>query len=165
MNPYIEQVLGDLKARYPWETEFLQAVDEVLESISPLIDAEPKYKSQRILERITEPERSVMFRVPWMDDKGNFHINRGYRVQFNSAIGPYKGGLRFHPKVSLSTLKFLGFEQVFKNSLTGLPMGGGKGGSDFDPKGKSDNEVMKFCQSFMTELFRYIGADTDVPAG
>ncbi len=165
MNPYIEQVLGDLKARYPWETEFLQAVDEVLESISPLIDAEPKYKSQRILERITEPERSVMFRVPWMDDKGNFHINRGYRVQFNSAIGPYKGGLRFHPKVSLSTLKFLGFEQVFKNSLTGLPMGGGKGGSDFDPNGKSENEIMRFCQSFMSELFRHVGADTDVPAG
>jgi glutamate dehydrogenase (NADP+) len=165
MNPYITQVLDELRGRYPWETEFLQAVDEVLESISPLIDAEPKYKSQRILERITEPERSVIFRVPWMDDKGNYRVNRGYRVQFNSAIGPYKGGLRFHPKVSLSTLKFLGFEQVFKNSLTGLPMGGGKGGSDFDPNGKSENEIMRFCQSFMSELFRYVGADTDVPAG
>jgi glutamate dehydrogenase (NADP+) len=165
MNPYISQVLDELKARYPWEAEFLQAVEEVLESISPLVDAEPRYKSQRILERITEPERTVMFRVPWMDDKGNFRINRGYRVQFNSAIGPYKGGIRFHPKVSLSTLKFLGFEQTFKNSLTGLPMGGGKGGSDFDPNGKSENEVMRFCQSFMSELFRHIGADTDVPAG
>ncbi len=165
MNPYIEQVLDELRARYPWETEFLQAVEEVLESISPLIDAEPKYKSQRILERITEPERTVMFRVPWMDDKGTFRINRGYRVQFNSAIGPYKGGIRFHPKVSLSTLKFLGFEQTFKNSLTGLPMGGGKGGSDFDPNGKSENEIMRFCQSFMSELFRHVGADTDVPAG
>jgi glutamate dehydrogenase (NADP+) len=165
MNPYITQVLGELKARYPWEAEFLQAVTEVLESISPLVDAEPKYKAQRILERITEPERSVMFRVPWMDDKGSYRINRGYRVQFNSAIGPYKGGLRFHPKVSLSTLKFLGFEQIFKNSLTGLPMGGGKGGSDFDPNGKSENEIMRFCQSFMSELFRHVGADTDVPAG
>jgi len=165
MNPYITQVLGELRARYPWETEFLQAVEEVLESISPLIDAEPKYKAQAILERITEPERSVIFRVPWMDDRGSFRVNRGYRIQFNSAIGPYKGGLRFHPKVSLSTLKFLGFEQTFKNSLTGLPMGGGKGGSDFDPNGKSENEIMRFCQSFMIELFRHIGADTDVPAG
>jgi glutamate dehydrogenase (NADP+) len=165
MNPYITQVQSELKGRYPWETEFLQAVDEVLESISPLVDAEPKYKSQAILERITEPERSVLFRVPWMDDKGAYRVNRGYRVQFNSAIGPYKGGIRFHPKVSLSTLKFLGFEQMFKNSLTGLPMGGGKGGSDFDPNGKSENEIMRFCQSFMSELFRHIGADTDVPAG
>ena len=165
MNPYITQVLDELKGRYPWETEFLQAVDEVLESISPLIDAEPKYKAQRILERITEPERSILFRVPWMDDRGNYRVNRGYRVQFNSAIGPYKGGIRFHPKVSLSTLKFLGFEQVFKNSLTGLPMGGGKGGSDFDPNGKSENEIMRFCQSFMSELYRHVGADTDVPAG
>jgi glutamate dehydrogenase (NADP+) len=165
MNAYIKQVLDELKARYPWETEFLQAAEEVLESISPLIDAEPKYKAQRILERITEPERTVMFRVPWMDDKGEYHVNRGYRVQFNSAIGPYKGGLRFHPKVQLSTLKFLGFEQIFKNSLTGLPMGGGKGGSDFDPNGKSDNEIMRFCQSFMTELCKHVGADTDVPAG
>jgi glutamate dehydrogenase (NADP+) len=165
MNPYIARVQGELKGRYPWETEFLQAVDEVLESISPLIDQEPKYKSQAILERITEPERSILFRVPWMDDRGTYHVNRGYRVQFNSAIGPYKGGLRFHPKVSLSTLKFLGFEQIFKNSLTGLPMGGGKGGSDFDPNGKSENEIMRFCQSFMSELFRHIGADLDVPAG
>lgn len=165
MNSYIKQVLDDLRARYPWESEFLQAAEEVLESISPLIDAEPKYKAQKILERIVEPERTVMFRVPWIDDKGEYHVNRGYRVQFNSAIGPYKGGLRFHPKVTLSTLKFLGFEQVFKNSLTGLPMGGGKGGSDFDSNGKSDNEIMRFCQSFMTELFRHIGPDTDVPAG
>ncbi|HRY56408.1 MAG TPA: Glu/Leu/Phe/Val dehydrogenase dimerization domain-containing protein, partial [Spirochaetia bacterium] len=165
MNPYIKQVLDDVKARYPWETEFLQAAEEVFESISPLVDAEPKYKAQRILERIVEPERTVMFRVPWIDDKGEYHVNRGYRVQFNSAIGPYKGGLRFHPKVQLSTMKFLGFEQTFKNSLTSLPMGGGKGGSDFDPNGKSDNEIMRFCQSFMTELFRHIGPDTDVPAG
>lgn len=165
MNAYIKQVLDDLRARYPWESEFLQAAEEVLESIAPLIEAEPKYKAQKILERIVEPERTVMFRVPWIDDKGEYHVNRGYRVQFNSAIGPYKGGIRFHPKVTLSTLKFLGFEQIFKNSLTGLPMGGGKGGSDFDPNGKSDNEIMRFCQSFMTELFRHIGPDTDVPAG
>ncbi|MCX7025009.1 MAG: NADP-specific glutamate dehydrogenase [Spirochaetes bacterium] len=165
MNTYIKEVLDGLKSRYPWETEFLQAVEEVLESIEPLIEAEPKYKSQHILERITEPERTVMFRVPWMDDKGEYRVNRGYRCQFNSAIGPYKGGLRFHPKVQLSTLKFLGFEQTFKNSLTGLPMGGSKGGSDFDPNGKSDNEIMRFCQSFMTELFRHVGPDTDVPAG
>jgi len=165
MNPYITQVLDELRSRYPWETEFLQAVVEVLESISPLVDQEPKYKSQRILERITEPERSVLFRVPWMDDRGTYHVNRGFRVQFNSAIGPYKGGIRFHSKVSLSTLKFLGFEQIFKNSLTGLPMGGGKGGSDFDPNGKSENEIMRFCQSFMSELWRHVGADTDVPAG
>jgi glutamate dehydrogenase (NADP+) len=165
MNSYIKQVLDDLRARYPWENEFLQAAEEVLESIASLIDVEPKYKAQKILERLIEPERTVMFRVPWMDDKGEFHINRGYRVQFNSAIGPYKGGIRFHPKVTLSTLKFLGFEQTFKNSLTGLPMGGGKGGSDFDPNGKSDNEIMRFCQSFMNELYRHIGPDTDVPAG
>ncbi|TXT46179.1 MAG: glutamate dehydrogenase (NADP+) [Spirochaetes bacterium] len=165
MNSYIKQVLDDLKARYPWENEFLQAADEVLESIAPLIEVEPKYKAQKILERIIEPERTVIFRVPWIDDKGEYHVNRGYRVQFNSAIGPYKGGIRFHPKVTLSTLKFLGFEQTFKNSLTGLPMGGGKGGSDFDPNGKSDNEIMRFCQSFMSELYRHIGADTDVPAG
>jgi len=165
MNSYIQKVLEDLRARYPWESEFLQAADEVLESIQPLIEAEPKYKAQKILERIVEPERTILFRVPWIDDNGEYHVNRGYRVQFNSAIGPYKGGLRFHPKVSLSTLKFLGFEQIFKNSLTGLPMGGGKGGSDFDPNGKSDNEIMRFCQSFMNELFRHIGPDTDVPAG
>ncbi len=165
MNAYIRQVLDDLKARTPWESEFIQAAEEVLESIEPLVEAEPKYKAQHILERIIEPERTVMFRVPWMDDKGDYHINRGYRVQFNSAIGPYKGGIRFHPRVQLSTLKFLGFEQTFKNSLTGLPMGGGKGGADFDPHGKSDNEIMRFCQSFMTELSKHIGADTDVPAG
>lgn len=165
MNAYIQEVLDGLKARAPWEAEFLQAAEEVLESIAPLIERDPKYKAQRILERIVEPERVVMFRIPWIDDKGEYHVNRGYRVQFNSAIGPYKGGLRFHPKVTLSTLKFLGFEQIFKNSLTGLPMGGGKGGSDFDPNGKSDNEIMRFCQSFMTELFRHIGPDTDVPAG
>ncbi|MBP7096356.1 MAG: NADP-specific glutamate dehydrogenase [Spirochaetia bacterium] len=165
MNAYIKEVLDGLKARYPWETEFLQAAEEVLESIEPLIEAEPKYKAQRILDRIVEPERTVMFKVPWMDDKGEYHVNRGYRVQFNSAIGPYKGGIRFHPKVTLSTLKFLGFEQTFKNSLTSLPMGGGKGGADFDPNGKSDNEIMRFCQSFVTELFRHVGPDTDVPAG
>jgi glutamate dehydrogenase (NADP+) len=165
MNTYIKEVLDGLKARYPWESEFLQAAEEVLESIEPIIEAEPKYKSQRILERIVEPERSIIFRVPWIDDKGEYHVNRGYRVQFNSAIGPYKGGIRFHPKVQLSTLKFLGFEQIFKNSLTSLPMGGGKGGSDFDPNGKSDNEIMRFCQSFMTELCKHVGADTDVPAG
>lgn len=165
MNAYIKEVLDGLKARSPWESEFLQAAEEVLESITPLIEAEPKYKAQRILERIVEPERTVIFRVPWIDDKGEYHVNRGYRVQFNSAIGPYKGGIRFHPKVTLSTMKFLGFEQTFKNSLTSLPMGGGKGGSDFDPNGKSDNEIMRFCQSFMTELFRHIGPNTDVPAG
>jgi glutamate dehydrogenase (NADP+) len=165
MNAYITEVLNGLKARNPWETEFIQAAEEVLESIAPLIDKDPKYKSQRILERIIEPERSVIFRVPWMDDRGEFRVNRGYRVQFNSAIGPYKGGIRFHPRVTLSTLKFLGFEQTFKNSLTGLPMGGGKGGADFDPGGKSENEIMRFCQSFVNELFRHIGPDTDVPAG
>ena len=165
MNSYIKQVLDDLRARNPWESEFLQAAEEVLESISPIIEAEPKYKDQRILERLVDPERVILFRVPWIDDKGEYHVNRGYRVQFNSAIGPYKGGLRFHPKVTLSTLKFLAFEQTFKNSLTSLPMGGGKGGSDFDPNGKSDNEIMRFCQSFMSELFRHIGADVDVPAG
>ena len=165
MNAYIKNVLDELRTRYSWESEFLQATEEVLESIAPLIEAEPKYKAQKVLERMVEPERTIMFRVPWVDDKGEYHINRGYRVQFNSAIGPYKGGLRFHPKVTLSTLKFLAFEQTFKNSLTGLPMGGGKGGSDFDPNGKSDNEIMRFCQSFMNELYRYIGPDTDVPAG
>ncbi len=165
MNAYIREVLEGLKARAPWEAEFIQATEEVLESIAPLIEKDPKYKAQRILERIIEPERVIIFRVPWMDDKGEYHVNRGYRIQFNSAIGPYKGGIRFHPKVSLSTLKFLGFEQTFKNALTSLPMGGGKGGADFDPNGRSDNEIMRFCQSFMDELFRHIGADTDVPAG
>jgi glutamate dehydrogenase (NADP+) len=147
------------------EKEFLQAVQEVAEAVIPFMESNPKYKQARILDRIIEPERTIMFRVPWLDDEGNVQVNRGYRVEFNSAIGPYKGGLRFHPSVNLSILKFLGFEQIFKNSLTTLPLGGGKGGSDFDPKGKSDNEVMKFCQSFMSELSRHIGADTDVPAG
>ncbi|HON06815.1 MAG TPA: NADP-specific glutamate dehydrogenase [Verrucomicrobiota bacterium] len=162
---YIKEVLEIVRKRNPNEPEFLQAVTEVLESIEPAVERNKKYREGKILERIVEPERVIMFRVPWQDDKGNYQINRGYRIQFNSAIGPYKGGLRFHPTVCLSILKFLAFEQVFKNSLTTLPMGGGKGGSDFDPKGKSDNEVMRFCQSFMTELFRHIGSDTDVPAG
>ena len=157
MNAYVTRVIEDLKKRYPWEKEFLQAAEEVLESLSPVMDKEPKYEKASILERIIDPERTIMFKVPWKDDKGNYHVNRGFRVQFNSAIGPYKGGLRFHPSVNLSILKFLGFEQIFKNSLTSLPMGGGKGGSDFDPRGKSDNEIMTFCQSFMTELFRHIG--------
>jgi glutamate dehydrogenase (NADP+) len=165
MNAYVGKVIDEVKQRYPWEKEFIQAVTEVLESLSVVIEKEPKYKKYKILERIIEPERTIMFRVPWTDDKGEFQLNRGYRVEFNSAIGPYKGGLRFHSSVTLSILKFLGFEQIFKNSLTGLPMGGGKGGSDFDPRGKSDGEVMRFCQSFITELYRHIGADTDVPAG
>ena len=165
MNAYIAEVLDGLKARTPWEKEFIQAAEEVLESIAPLIEKDPKYKAQRILERIVEPERCILFRVPWIDDKGEYRVNRGYRVQFNSAIGPYKGGIRFHPSVTLSSQKFLAFEQTFKNALTGLPMGGGKGGSDFDPSGKSENEIMRFCQSFIDELYRHIGADTDVPAG
>ncbi len=162
---YVDRVLDDLKVRYAEQKEFLQTAEEVLESLRPVIDANPKYEAASLLERLVEPERIVMFRVPWVDDNGKIQVNRGYRVQFNSAIGPYKGGLRFHPSVNLSIIKFLGFEQTFKNSLTSLPMGGGKGGSDFDPRGKSDREVMAFCQSFMTELFRHIGADTDVPAG
>jgi glutamate dehydrogenase (NADP+) len=161
LNEFMQAVI----ARNPGEPEFHQAVKEVAESVIPFIDENRKYKDAKILERIVEPERVLMFRVPWMDDKGNFQINRGFRIQMNSALGPYKGGLRFHPSVYLGILKFLAFEQVFKNSLTTLPMGGGKGGSDFDPKGKSDNEVMRFCQSFMTELYRHIDADTDVPAG
>ncbi|MCH2023418.1 MAG: NADP-specific glutamate dehydrogenase [Saprospiraceae bacterium] len=161
----IDYFMDSVKAKNSHETEFLQAVHEVAEAVIPFIMENPKYASAKILERIVEPERVIMFRVPWLDDKGEVQINKGYRVEFNSAIGPYKGGLRFHPSVNLSILKFLGFEQVFKNSLTTLPMGGGKGGSDFNPKGKSDNEVMKFCQSFMTELQRHIGPDTDVPAG
>jgi glutamate dehydrogenase (NADP+) len=165
MLPVIRDVLETVQRRNPGEPEFLQAVREVLESLEPVVARHKKYADAAILERIVEPERVIMFRVPWQDDSGRIHVNRGYRVQFNSAIGPYKGGLRFHPSVNLSILKFLAFEQVFKNSLTTLPMGGGKGGSDFDPKGKSDNEVMRFCQSFMTELFRHIGPDTDVPAG
>ena len=165
MNAYIAEVLDLVARRNAGEPEFLQATHEVLETLAPVIDRHKKYKEGRILERIVEPERQLMFRVAWQDDAGRVQVNRGFRVQFNSAIGPYKGGLRFHPSVNLGILKFLGFEQVFKNSLTTLPMGGGKGGSDFDPKGKSDAEVMRFCQSFMTELYRHIGADTDVPAG
>jgi len=167
-SPYqaeIDSFMEEVKAKNGHETEFLQAVQEVAEAVIPFMDDNPKYRAHKILKRIVEPERTLMFRVPWLDDKGNVQVNRGYRVEFNSAIGPYKGGLRFHPSVNLSILKFLGFEQIFKNSLTTLPMGGGKGGSDFNPKGKSDNEVMKFCQSFMTELQRHIGPDTDVPAG
>ena len=161
----IDAFLESVKARNNNEPEFMQAVEEVAETVIPFIEDNPKYKEAKILDRIVEPERVLQFRVPWLDDNGDVQINRGFRVEFNSAIGPYKGGLRFHPSVNLSILKFLGFEQVFKNSLTTLPMGGGKGGSDFDPKGKSDNEVMKFCQSFMTELSRHIGPNTDVPAG
>jgi len=164
-SDYISRVMELVTKRNPGEPEFLQAVSEVMESLREVIDKHPEFEQSSILERIVEPERVIMFRVPWIDDKGNVQVNRGYRIQMNSAIGPYKGGLRFHPSVNLSILKFLAFEQVFKNSLTTLPMGGGKGGSDFDPKGKSDNEVMKFCQSFMSELFRHIGPDTDVPAG
>src|SRR4030066_52668 len=165
MSEYIEKILKDEKGKNPSEPEFHQAVQEVLESLELVLERHPEYRSTKILERMVEPERVIMFRVPWMDDQGEIHINRGFRIEMNSAIGPYKGGLRFHPSITLGILKFLAFEQVFKNSLTTLPMGGGKGGSDFDPKGKSDHEVMHFCQSFMTELFRYIGPDTDVPAG
>ena len=165
MRPEIKEFMEALKAKTVGESEFHQAVEEVIETVWDTYQANPKYKANKILEKMVEPERVIMFRVPWIDDKGEVQINRGYRVQFNSAIGPYKGGLRFHPSVTLGGLKFLGFEQTFKNSLTTLPMGGGKGGSDFNPKGKSDNEVMRFCQSFMTELCKYIGADTDVPAG
>ena len=165
MSEYVRTLITQVKSKNPAEPEFHQAVQEVLESLEPVLQRHPEYRSAKILERMVEPERVVMFRVPWMDDQGEIHINRGFRVQMNSAIGPYKGGLRFHPSVTLGILKFLAFEQVFKNSLTSLPMGGGKGGSDFDPKGKSDHEVMRFCQSFMTELFRHIGPDTDVPAG
>ena len=163
---YVDEVIEAVVKKNPGEPEFHQAVKEVLDSLRPVVDAnEEKYRKEALLERLVEPERVIMFRVPWVDDKGNVQVNKGYRVQFNSAIGPYKGGLRFHPSVYLGIIKFLGFEQVFKNSLTGLPIGGGKGGSDFDPKGKSDREVMAFCQSFMTELYRHIGPDTDVPAG
>ncbi|MFR3790400.1 MAG: NADP-specific glutamate dehydrogenase [Blautia massiliensis (ex Durand et al. 2017)] len=164
-NEYLLGIYEGLVQRNPEQKEFLQAVEEVLESLEPVIAAHPEYEKAGLIERMVEPERVVMFRVPWVDDNGKVQVNRGYRVQFNSAIGPYKGGLRFHPSVNLSIIKFLGFEQVFKNSLTGLPMGGGKGGCDFDPHGKSDAEVMRFCQSFMTELYRHIGPDTDVPAG
>ncbi len=165
MKDYVQSLMAEVKAKNPAEPEFHQAVQEVVESLSLVMDRHPEYRTAKILERIIEPERVLMFRVPWQDDQGNVHVNRGFRIQMNSAIGPYKGGLRFHPSVNLGILKFLAFEQVFKNSLTTLPMGGGKGGSDFDPKGKSDNEVMRFCQAFMTEMFRHVGADTDVPAG
>jgi glutamate dehydrogenase (NADP+) len=165
MTDYVSSLMAEVKAKNPNEPEFHQAVQEVLESLTLVMERYPEYRFAKILERIVEPERVIMFRVPWMDDQGAIHINRGFRIEMNSAIGPYKGGLRFHPSVNLGILKFLAFEQVFKNSLTTLPMGGGKGGSDFDPKGKSDNEVMRFCQSFMNELYRHIGPDTDVPAG
>ena len=162
---YVDQVLASVKEKNAHEPEFLQTTTEVLNSLRGVLERHPEYQKAKLLERLVEPERIVSFRVPWVDDKGEYQINRGYRVQFNSAIGPYKGGLRFHPSVNQGILKFLGFEQIFKNSLTGLPIGGGKGGSDFDPKGKSDDEVMRFCQSFMTELYRHIGPDCDVPAG
>ena len=165
MNEYVARVYAGLEARNAHEKEFLQASREVLEALSPVFDKHPEYEKAGLLERFVEPDRAILFRVPWTDDQGQVQVNRGYRVQFNNAIGPYKGGLRLHPSVNLSVIKFLGFEQVLKNSLTGLPIGGGKGGSDFDPKGKSDSEVMRFCQSFMTELYKYIGKDEDVPAG
>ena len=164
-NPYLKDLMARVEARNAGEPEFHQAVKEVLESLEPVIEKHPEYVKMGVLESLVEPERIIKFRVPWVDDKGEVHVNRGFRIQFNSAIGPYKGGLRFHPSVYEGIIKFLGFEQIFKNSLTGLPIGGGKGGSDFDPKGKSDMEVMRFCQSFMTELSKHIGADTDVPAG
>ena len=161
----VEKVIKDVEVKNPGQSEFHQTIEEVLTSLIPVLEKNPAYVDAKILDRLVEPERQIMFRVPWIDDKGEIQINRGFRVQFNSAIGPYKGGLRFHPSVNLSIVKFLGFEQIFKNSLTGLPIGGGKGGSDFDPKGKSDREIMRFCQSFMTELYRHIGPNTDVPAG
>jgi len=162
---YVDEIMGQVVTRNPGENEFHQAVREVVESVQVVLEKDPTLARAKILERMVEPERQVMFRVPWVDDQGEVQVNRGFRVEFNSAIGPYKGGLRFHPSVYLGIIKFLGFEQVFKNALTTTPIGGGKGGSDFDPKGKSDNEVMRFCQSFMNELFRHIGPDTDVPAG
>lgn len=165
MSTALTDFMNEVKAKNPAQPEFHQAVEEVVGSLLPVVDKHPEYRKANILDRIIEPERVIIFRIPWMDDNGDVHVNRGYRIEFNSAIGPYKGGLRFHPSVNLGILKFLGFEQVFKNSLTTLPMGGGKGGSDFDPKGKSDNEVMRFCQSLMSELFRHIGPNTDVPAG
>ncbi len=162
---YVQEVLERTTTRYNYQPEFCQALTEVLNSIAPAVESNPKYQKAALLERLVAPEKATVFRVPWVDDNGNVHVNRGYRVQFNSAIGPYKGGLRFHPSVNMSIIKFLGFEQIFKNSLTGLPIGGGKGGADFDPKGKSDNEVMRFCQGFMTELYKVIGPNSDVPAG
>jgi len=164
-NNYLNELMERVIQRNPAEPEFHQAVMEVLMSLDPVVEARPEYIREGVLESLVEPERIIKFRVPWEDDNGIFHVNRGFRIQFNSAIGPYKGGLRFHPSVKESVIKFLGFEQIFKNSLTGMPIGGGKGGSDFDPKGKSEGEVKRFCQSFMTELFKYIGPDTDVPAG
>ena len=161
----LKNIIQEVEKKNPGEIEFLQAVEEVLETIVDFVNENPKYDNAKIIERIVEPERVITFRVTWVDDNGDVHVNRGYRIEFNSAIGPYKGGLRFHPSVNISILKFLGFEQIFKNSLTTLPMGGGKGGSDFDPKGKSDAEIMRFCQAFMLELFRHIGPNTDVPAG
>ena len=165
MSDYVKDLIGEVKAKNPAQPEFHQAVQEVAESLALVFERHPEYRTAKILERIIEPERVILFRVPWVDDQGDVQINRGYRIEMNSAIGPYKGGLRFHPSVTLGILKFLAFEQVFKNSLTTLPMGGGKGGSDFDPKGKSDLKIMRFCQAFMSELFRHIGPDTDVPAG
>lgn len=165
MNEYLKRVIEQIEAKNPNEPEYLQAIKEVLSSVEPILDKHSEYEKQAVLERITEPERIITFRVPWVNDKGEVIVNRGFRVQYSSLIGPYKGGLRFHPSVNQSIMKFLGFEQIFKNALTGLPIGGGKGGSDFDPKGKSDNEIMNFCQSFMTELYRHIGQDVDVPAG
>ncbi|MGL5694238.1 MAG: NADP-specific glutamate dehydrogenase, partial [Peptostreptococcaceae bacterium] len=165
VRDYVSNVIAKVKDRNRGDEEFHQAVEEVLHSLEPVLVKNPEYVSERVLDRLVEPERQIMFRVPWVDDEGNVQVNRGFRMQFNSAIGPYKGGLRFHPSVNASIVKFLGFEQIFKNSLTGLPIGGGKGGSDFDPKGKSDREIMRFCQSFMTELYRHIGPDVDVPAG
>ena len=164
-NSYLINLLETVKKRNRGESEFIQAVTEVIETLEPVIERRPDFVKAGVLERLVEPERQIIFRVPWVDDNGNVQVNRGFRVQYNSAIGPYKGGLRLHPSVYLGIIKFLGFEQVFKNSLTTLPMGGGKGGSDFDPKGKSDGEIMRFCQSFMTELYRHIGPDCDVPAG
>ena len=164
-NEYLKRVYDSVEKRDPDQPEFLQAVREVFESLQLVVDKHPEWEKASLIERFVEPERVITFRVPWVDDNGKVQVNRGYRVQFNSAIGPYKGGLRFHPSVNLSVIKFLGFEQILKNSLTTLPMGGGKGGSDFDPKGKSDAEVMRFCQSFMTELYRHIGQFTDTPAG
>ena len=165
MSNYIESVLEVTKKKNAWEKEFIQAASEVLETLKPVIERHSEYENTSLLERLVEPERIISFRVPWIDDNGKVQVNRGYRVQFNGSIGPYKGGLRFHPSVNQSIMKFLAFEQIFKNALTGLPIGGGKGGSDFDPKGKSDNEIMRFCQSFMNELQRHIGHDLDVPAG
>jgi len=165
MSDFVENFMSEVRAKNPAQPEFHQAVEEVISSITLVLDKHPEYRKTKIVERIVEPERVIMFRVPWMDDQGGYHVNRGFRIEMNSAIGPYKGGLRFHPSVNLGILKFLAFEQVFKNGLTTLPMGGGKGGCDFDPKGKSDDEVMRFCTAFMMELYRHIGPNTDVPAG